>query len=83
MRLIVVEIVFLLFCVYLIVLRGFIMPKNYICDMDGVLVFGSQVIPGANDFIRRLQEAGSKFQMCIRDRHRAVWSDYSWRLGTR
>ena len=61
MRLIVVEIVFLLFCVYLIVLRGFIMPKNYICDMDGVLVFGSQVIPGANDFIRRLQEAGSKF----------------------
>jgi NagD protein len=37
------------------------MPKNYICDMDGVLVFGSQLIPGANEFIGRLQEAGSKF----------------------
>jgi NagD protein len=37
------------------------MPKNYICDMDGVLVLGSQVVPGANDFIRRLEEAGSKF----------------------
>ena len=37
------------------------MPKNYICDMDGVLVFGSQVVPGANEFIHRLEEAGSKF----------------------
>src|SRR5262245_610119 len=37
------------------------MPKSYICDMDGVLVFGSQVVPGANEFIRRLQDAGSKF----------------------
>src|SRR4029079_18146522 len=37
------------------------MAKNYICDMDGVLVLGSQVVPGANDFIRRLQEVGAKF----------------------
>jgi NagD protein len=37
------------------------MPKNYICDMDGVLVFGSQLIPGANEFIGRLEQAGSKF----------------------
>jgi NagD protein len=37
------------------------MPKSYICDMDGVLVFGSQVVPGANEFIRRLEAAGSKF----------------------
>ncbi|MBX0330112.1 HAD-IIA family hydrolase [Oscillochloris sp. ZM17-4] len=36
-------------------------PKNYICDMDGVLVFGSQAIPGANEFIQRLQAAGAKF----------------------
>jgi 5'-nucleotidase len=36
-------------------------PKNYICDMDGVLVRGSQIVPGANEFIRRLQEAGAKF----------------------
>jgi NagD protein len=37
------------------------MPKSYLCDMDGVLVRGSQPIPGANDFIRRLQAAGAKF----------------------
>jgi NagD protein len=37
------------------------MPKNYICDMDGVLVRGSQVVPGANQFIQRLQQAGAKF----------------------
>ena len=37
------------------------MPKSYLCDMDGVLVLGSQPIPGANDFLRRLQQAGVKF----------------------
>lgn len=37
------------------------MPKNFICDMDGVLVRGSQVVPGANEFIQRLQRAGAKF----------------------
>jgi NagD protein len=37
------------------------MPKSYICDMDGVLVYGSQAIPGANDFIQRLRAAGAKF----------------------
>jgi NagD protein len=37
------------------------MPKNYICDMDGVLVLGSRVVPGANEFIQRLQTAGAKF----------------------
>ena len=37
------------------------MPKNYICDMDGVLVRGSQIIAGANEFIQRLQDAGAKF----------------------
>jgi NagD protein len=37
------------------------MPKNYICDMDGVLVLGSQAVPGANEFIQRLQKVGAKF----------------------
>ena len=37
------------------------LPKNYLCDMDGVLVRGSQVVPGANEFIQRLQQAGAKF----------------------
>jgi NagD protein len=35
--------------------------KSYLIDMDGVLVFGSQPIPGANDFIARLSKAGNKF----------------------
>ena len=36
-------------------------PKSYLIDMDGVLVLGSQLVPGANDFINRLQERGAKF----------------------
>ena len=35
--------------------------KNYICDMDGVLVHGNQAIPGAADFINRLRERKCKF----------------------
>ena len=37
------------------------MPKSYLCDMDGVLVRGSQPIPGANEFLQRLQAAEAKF----------------------
>jgi NagD protein len=37
------------------------MPKSYLIDMDGVLVRGSQLIPGANEFIARLQERGARF----------------------
>lgn len=37
------------------------MPKSYLCDMDGVLVRGATAIPGANEFIARLQSAGAKF----------------------
>ena len=35
--------------------------KAYLTDMDGVLVRGSQVVPGANEFIERLERAGAKF----------------------
>ncbi len=35
--------------------------KNYLIDMDGVLVRGSTMIPGADEFINRLREAGAKF----------------------
>lgn len=35
--------------------------NNYLIDMDGVLVSGSRLIPGADQFIKRLQERGSKF----------------------
>jgi 5'-nucleotidase len=35
--------------------------KNYILDMDGVLYRGNQLIPGAREFIERLQERGNPF----------------------
>ena len=37
------------------------MPKSYLIDMDGVIVRGSEMIPGANDFLDRLHERGIKF----------------------
>jgi len=30
-------------------------PKNYLVDMDGVLIRGRTVIPGAQEFVQRLQ----------------------------
>ena len=35
--------------------------ENYLIDMDGVLVREEQAIPGADRFIRALQEAGRRF----------------------
>jgi NagD protein len=35
--------------------------KSYLIDMDGVLVRGSQPVPGANEFIQRLRGAGRPF----------------------
>jgi NagD protein len=35
--------------------------KNYLTDMDGVLVSGSRIIPGADDFIERLKGRGAEF----------------------
>ncbi|MCC6490758.1 MAG: HAD family hydrolase [Candidatus Hydrogenedentes bacterium] len=37
------------------------MDKNYLIDMDGVLVSGSRIIPGADAFVRRLHERDLKF----------------------
>ncbi len=37
------------------------MKKNYLIDMDGVLIHGKQIIPGANDFIQRLKDKGYGF----------------------
>lgn len=36
-------------------------PKTYLIDMDGVLVRGSAVVPGAAEFLRRLERRGAKF----------------------
>lgn len=35
--------------------------KNYICDMDGVLIRGDEIVPGADAFIERLKKAGAEF----------------------
>jgi NagD protein len=37
------------------------MPMSYVCDMDGVIYHGSRLIPGALDFVQRLQAGGHKF----------------------
>jgi NagD protein len=36
-------------------------PKSYIVDMDGVIVAGNRLIPGAREFVARLTEHGAKF----------------------
>ncbi len=35
--------------------------KHYIMDMDGVIIRGAQAVPGADEFIKRLQETGTRF----------------------
>jgi len=36
-------------------------PKNYLMDMDGVLVRGTSIIPGAAEFIERLKKRNAKY----------------------
>jgi NagD protein len=36
-------------------------PKNYVIDMDGVLVSGRTIIPGADQFLERLKARGAKY----------------------
>jgi len=36
-------------------------PKNYLIDMDGVLVSGETMIPGADRFLERLKARGAKY----------------------
>jgi NagD protein len=38
-----------------------IMPKSYLIDMDGVIVRGSELIPGADAFLDRLHQRQIKF----------------------
>ncbi|NSW51408.1 MAG: HAD family hydrolase [Anaerolineae bacterium] len=35
--------------------------ENYLIDMDGVLIHGNMMIPGANEFLDRLRQKGKKF----------------------
>jgi NagD protein len=36
-------------------------PKNYLIDMDGVLLKGGTIIPGAEQFVERLKTRGAEF----------------------
>jgi NagD protein len=56
-------------------------PKNYLIDMDGVLVKGNTLIPGAIDFIARLRAAGSKF-LVLTNNSRFTPRDLSYKLHT-
>jgi NagD protein len=37
------------------------MPKSYLIDMDGVIVRGNELIPGADAFLQRLHDRQAKF----------------------
>ncbi|MEL6271277.1 MAG: HAD-IIA family hydrolase [Chloroflexota bacterium] len=56
-------------------------PKNYMIDMDGVLVHGSRPIPGAGDFIQRLIDANANFLVLTNNPARTP-RDLSHRLNT-
>lgn len=56
------------------------MPKSYLIDMDGVLISGAKVIPGAVEFIERLRAAGAPF-MVLTNNSRFTPRDHQARLG--
>ena len=55
--------------------------RNFITDMDGVLIRGHQLVPGANDFIHKLQESGRKY-LVLTNNSRYTPRDLSHRLKT-
>lgn len=54
-------------------------PKNYLIDMDGVLVTGGTPIPGADAFLARLQERGARF-LVVTNNPRYTPGDLAHRL---
>ena len=55
--------------------------KSYIIDMDGVIVSGGELIPGAREFINRLVGGGSKF-LILTNNPRYTPTDLQHRLQT-
>jgi NagD protein len=56
-------------------------PKNYLIDMDGVLVRGRTIIPGADQFIERLKARGAEY-LVLTNNPRYTPGDLSHRLRT-
>lgn len=54
-------------------------PKNYLMDMDGVLITGSVMVPGADRFIEKLKARGAKF-LVLTNNPRYTPGDLSHRL---
>ena len=53
--------------------------KNYLIDMDGVLVTGTNIVPGAQKFIERLKERSAKY-LILTNNPRYTPGDLSHRL---
>jgi NagD protein len=56
-------------------------PKSYLIDMDGVLVHGRVPVPGAAEFLARLQTRGTKF-LVLTNNPLYTPGDLSHRLAT-
>ena len=56
------------------------MSKVYLIDMDGVLITGNRVIPGAPEFIQRLRNAGAPF-VVLTNNSRFTPRDHQARLN--
>src|SRR5579885_1382710 len=54
-------------------------PKHYLIDMDGVLVTGSMIVPGADKFIERLKARRAKY-LVLTNNPRYTPGDLSHRL---
>lgn len=54
-------------------------PKNYLIDMDGVLITGGTMIPGADEFLARLAAREAKF-LVLTNNSRYTPGDLSHRL---
>ncbi len=56
-------------------------PKAYLIDMDGVLITGARLVPGADAFVERLRVAGAPF-MVLTNNSRLTPRDHHARLAS-
>src|SRR5687768_13567916 len=56
-------------------------PKNFLIDMDGVLVQGRMPVPGAAEFLARLEGRGAKY-LVLTNNPLYTPGDLSHRLAT-
>jgi NagD protein len=49
--------------------------ENYLMDMDGVLVHQERLIPGADLFVKRLQQTGHRFLLLTNN---SIYTPATW-----